>query len=82
MNDPPVLYQRAKASDMLQSIVDTSRLLRFELDKFREFYPGEWNAVYYSGGLQNFHLIISQFRSGMTYHNLDQSIQMLREKGL
>lgn len=67
---------------MLQSMVDTSKLLRFELEKFRDFYPGEWNAVYYNGGLQGFDNIINQFRIGMVYYNLDQSIQMLREKGL
>lgn len=83
MNDPPVLYRRPKASEMLQGMIDAARILRFEVEKFKEFYPAELNMIYYSsGGFANFENIVYQFRSGMTFSNMEQSIHTLREKGL
>lgn len=79
MNDPPVLYQRAKASDMLQGMIDMVTIFNFELQKFQKFHGDVYGMAYYRG-LQQLEQDIRNL-DGRIYMLKDVVLE-LRQKGL
>ena len=73
----PLLFQRAKQSDMVQSVLDMCDLLDLECQKINRFYP---NNLLYNGAHG---LLLTQIQSlrQQTFY-IQPALQELRERGL
>lgn len=76
--DEPVLYRRAKQSDIIQGMLDTIELLDLEYQKLYRFYPTNILANY--GGSGTLYDGIQMLRNQIWV--LREPLQQLRERGL
>ena len=73
----PLLFQRAKQSDMIQGVLDMCDLLDLECQKINRFYP---NNLLYNGAHGLLLMQIQSLRQQTFY--IQPALQELRERGL